>query len=330
MEHVLPPLVEKYPGQLDFIGIDVTKVLGQNLFEAAIIQYQIPANRTGIPTLVVDDILLIGTKEISQELPKIIKGGLDSGGISWPDIPGLKQVLEASPELSNQREEPVQELNGGSFSSETPAFVIRFANDLLANHIAVLVLLGMIACAVIVGVSFIKDTESKFLQWSKWITPVLTLIGLGIALYLSYIEYSQTDAICGPVGNCNAVQRSPYAQLFGIIPVGALGVIGYLFILISWLLKEFGPQTWRKFLALGIWGMSWFGVFFSIYLTFLEPFVIGATCAWCISSAIIMTLILLATTDSAKRAFVIEEEVELDDEDLGESEEIINSTGDRA
>ena len=41
------------------------------------------------------------------------------------------------------------------------------------------------------------------------------------------------------------------------------------------------------------------GVLFSIYLTFLEPFVIGATCAWCITSAIIMTLIFLASTGPA-------------------------------
>jgi len=35
--------------------------------------------------------------------------------------------------------------------------------------------------------------------------------------------------------------------------------------------------------------MAWFGVLFTIYLTFLEPFVIGATCMWCITSAILMT-----------------------------------------
>jgi uncharacterized membrane protein len=35
------------------------------------------------------------------------------------------------------------------------------------------------------------------------------------------------------------------------------------------------------------------GAIFSIYLTFLEPFVIGATCLWCLSSAVIMTAILL-------------------------------------
>ena len=38
--------------------------------------------------------------------------------------------------------------------------------------------------------------------------------------------------------------------------------------------------------------MILFGMSFSIYLTFLEPFVIGATCMWCLSSAVIMLLLL--------------------------------------
>jgi uncharacterized membrane protein len=40
-------------------------------------------------------------------------------------------------------------------------------------------------------------------------------------------------------------------------------------------------------------------VLFSIYLTFLEPFVIGATCAWCLTSALIMTLLLWAAAPEA-------------------------------
>ncbi|HMQ29744.1 MAG TPA: vitamin K epoxide reductase family protein, partial [Chloroflexaceae bacterium] len=34
------------------------------------------------------------------------------------------------------------------------------------------------------------------------------------------------------------------------------------------------------------------GTLFSIYLTFLEPFVIGASCMWCLSSAALMTALL--------------------------------------
>jgi uncharacterized membrane protein len=49
--------------------------------------------------------------------------------------------------------------------------------------------------------------------------------------------------------------------------------------------------------------MTAIGTIFSIYLTFLEPFVIGATCAWCLTSAIIMTILMLLTVSPAKAAF---------------------------
>jgi uncharacterized membrane protein len=45
--------------------------------------------------------------------------------------------------------------------------------------------------------------------------------------------------------------------------------------------------------------MTGFGVLFSIYLTYLEPFVIGAVCAWCLSSAVIMTLLMLLVLSPA-------------------------------
>jgi uncharacterized membrane protein len=46
-------------------------------------------------------------------------------------------------------------------------------------------------------------------------------------------------------------------------------------------------------------GMTVFGVLFSLYLTFLEPFVIKAVCMWCITSAVIMTLLLLLSLKPA-------------------------------
>ncbi len=56
----------------------------------------------------------------------------------------------------------------------------------------------------------------------SWAVPALALIGLGVALYLSYVELLQVEAVCGPVGECNIVQASPYAQFLGI-PIAVLG-----------------------------------------------------------------------------------------------------------
>jgi uncharacterized membrane protein len=70
-------------------------------------------------------------------------------------------------------------------------------------------------------------------------------------------------------------------------------------------MQQYGPGSLRKTAALGIWGFCIFGVIFSIYLTFLEPFVIGATCMWCIMSAVFMLMLLLNATPAAQQAFMV-------------------------
>jgi uncharacterized membrane protein len=144
--------------------------------------------------------------------------------------------------------------------------------------------------------------------WQKWAIPVSSLGGLAVAGYLTFIEATRAPVMCGPTGGCAEVQTSKYAILFGILPVGVLGLIGYLAILAGWIVWQFGPQATQKLGALSIWGMCIFGVLFSIYLTFLEPFVIGATCMWCISSAVLMILLLLISTPAAQQALAIPED----------------------
>ena len=58
-------------------------------------------------------------------------------------------------------------------------------------------------------------------------------IGLAVAGYLTYVETQAVAAVCGPVGDCNAVQTSSYSKLFGLIPVGLIGMAGYVAILFT-------------------------------------------------------------------------------------------------
>jgi len=150
-----------------------------------------------------------------------------------------------------------------------------------------------------------KDESSDQTQTKDWLIPVLSLIGLGVAGYLAYVEVNQVEAICGPVGNCNTVQQSSYAMLFGIFPIGVLGVLGYLVIIILWLTGNLDLEVWQKTTNILLWIITLIGVLFSVYLTFLEPFVIGATCLWCLSSAVIMTILFLIATQNFKRSLVI-------------------------
>ena len=173
--------------------------------------------------------------------------------------------------------------------------ISKFMLDPVANTIAVIVLLGMIASLLTVTVHYIRGTAPKT-SWPAWMIPLLAIVGLGVATYMVYIETTKVEAVCGPIGDCNSVQQSPYATLFGFLPVGVLGVLGYSAILVLWLIQRFGPQSIQKTVGLLTWAMTGFGLLFSIYLTFLEPFVIGATCVWCISSALIMMLLFWAAS----------------------------------
>ena len=178
----------------------------------------------------------------------------------------------------------------------------RFLRDVTGNTLATIVLLGMVVSLVLVTYNFVMGDPEQAKPWPRWVIPILAMLGMGVAIYMSFVETTKIAAFCGPIGDCNSVQKSQYAVIFGVLPVGVLGLIGYLAILAAWITQLFSSERWRNLLSVAIWGMAVFGVLFSIYLTFLEPFVIGATCIWCISSAIIITLLLWASTPPAKLA----------------------------
>jgi uncharacterized membrane protein len=125
-----------------------------------------------------------------------------------------------------------------------------------------------------------------------WAIPLLFMAGLGVAAYLAYVEVKQVAAVCGPVGECNIVQGSAYALLLGV-PVAVWGVLNYLAVGALWAGQRYLPDRWANLSALGLLGLTLFGVLFSIYLTCLELFVIRAVCAWCLSSAVITTSVML-------------------------------------
>lgn len=306
MENILPPLVEQFPGQLDIAGIDVSHQVGQAIYQAFLNSFQISDDRIGVPTLVVGDQALVGSQEIPDHFPGLIEKGLASGGTDWPNIPGLQKVLAAQPPADVQIE---QSSTAPATQPSVPAQtgpIDKFKQDPLANTIAVIVLLIMLVVVILVASAYARGADGRLFHWPGYALPVISLIGMGVAGYLSYTYLSHTSVVCGPVGNCGDVQNSPFAYLFGVIPVGLLGLIGYAAILTAWLLRQYGPAAWAKFLSLAIWGMAWFGILFSIYLTSLEPFVIGASCAWCLTSAVLMTLVFLASTGPALQALKID------------------------
>jgi uncharacterized membrane protein len=115
---------------------------------------------------------------------------------------------------------------------------------------------------------------------------VLTAIGLGVATYLTYIHYAGIKPLCGRNGGgCEIVQTSEYSKLAGV-PVALIGLIGYVAILGSLLAPE-NETTRFATVAFTVVGFG-----FSAYLTYRELFSIHHICEWCVSSAVIVTILM--------------------------------------
>jgi uncharacterized membrane protein/thiol-disulfide isomerase/thioredoxin len=318
IEEHLVPLQEKYGERLVILGINTLKPEGRRLYGMAMDRFEIPEEDRGVPALFVGTALLQGGREIPESFPGIVNQGLILGGIDWPQIPGLRQVLEAqgliapaSKAAKAVEPSPSPGVEKGSAEHDLkkalhaePTLADKWARDPAGNSLALAVLAGMLFSILFLGHQAISPT-SRLPPWPRWSIPALLPIGLGVAAYLSFVEVNQVAAVCGPVGDCNAVQQSPYATLFGLIPMAVLGLAAYVTIGLAWALQHFGPHRWRRLGALSTLGLTLGGTLFSIYLTFLEPFVIGATCLWCLTSAIVMTLMLWAAAGSSGQRSVV-------------------------
>jgi len=218
--------------------------------------------------------------------------------VRTPEMIAAETTLASPP--SGLRD-AVLDLAGAESTSARVSPGQRFAQDPKGNSIAVVVLLGMLASLTMVLTAAFRRTRLPV--WPGALVATLILLGFVVAGYLSWVELTYSEAVCGPVGDCNAVQQSPYARLFGLIPVGILGVYAYAALGLGWLLLNRAPARWNGVLATGLWLVALVGTVFSIYLTALEPFVIGATCMWCVTSAVIITLLMWAATPAAVEAW---------------------------
>ena len=132
------------------------------------------------------------------------------------------------------------------------------------------------------------DKIGSVLYWSSVVLAALAALD---ALYLLIFKLTGNSQMCLGNGGCHDVNFSPYSEIYGI-PVSIFGLLAYLAILgILFLearvkiIKENGPLV--------NFGIGLVGVAFSIYLTYLEIYVIHAICPFSVASAILITLIFI-------------------------------------
>lgn len=307
IQNVLPPLREKYDAQFELLMIEVVTTQDIDTLYRVAASYNIPKEQTGVPFLIIGDQVLVGSDQVSNQLSGMIEYHLAQGGVDLPSNPVLAGLLpQTSPVSSPTSEQP----------AVTEPYIPEDTAPLAAEHmqsngftLAVIIMVGMVIVLLYSIISFAVGKTFFLPARTEWLIPTLILIGISVAGYLSYVETQSVSAVCGPIGDCNTVQASPYATLFGSLPVGILGLLGYLGLLAAWLARKYIPR-FEKPAAIGYFAMAFFAVIFSLYLTYLEPFVIKAVCIWCLTSAVIVTLLLLLGIPPVVRQFSILDEDE--------------------
>ncbi len=117
------------------------------------------------------------------------------------------------------------------------------------------------------------------------IATFLATFGIGVAAYIAIAQADGGAPAClAGGGGCETSRAARTPSLPGS-SVAVIGILGYALLL--------ARRCWRGDGArLGGFALALTGFGFSVYLTYLELFVIDAVCQWCVLSALLMTLLL--------------------------------------
>ena len=144
--------------------------------------------------------------------------------------------------------------------------------------------------------STIEPSGSRPRQIIYTLAAILSLVGLAEATYLTALHLAGAHVTCVTAANCSAVLGSAYASFRGI-PLAAVGAVGYFAAFSFAILAAFHYRRAATFLALTVSAMF----LSTLWLLYLQAFVLHAFCDYCLFSAALIFLLaglLIATPAS--------------------------------
>jgi len=126
------------------------------------------------------------------------------------------------------------------------------------------------------------------------IVAALALAGIFISLYLTLYKLGVIGELSCTFGSCETVNTSRWAVFLGL-PVAAWGLLFYLDVFGVALLGTMPRWENERVFSIILVAEAAVGVLFSAWLTYLELAVIHAICIWCVTSAVIVVVILLVS-----------------------------------
>lgn len=125
----------------------------------------------------------------------------------------------------------------------------------------------------------------------RMLAALIALVGLFVALYLTLYKIGVIGQLTCSIGSCETVNTSRWSLFLGL-PVAAWGLGYYTAVFALALLGLSERYADSRLLALGMVVLTAWGTLFSLWLTYLELFVIHAICQWCVISAILAVALL--------------------------------------
>jgi uncharacterized membrane protein len=113
---------------------------------------------------------------------------------------------------------------------------------------------------------------------------IVSLIGLADSIYLTVEHVTGRSVICTIVAGCSEVLSSRYAVVAGV-PLAAVGAAAYFSVFSLATLAAFGYRFASGLLTVLVLLMF----LFSLWLIYLQAFVIHAFCQFCLLSAAVTT-----------------------------------------
>lgn len=120
------------------------------------------------------------------------------------------------------------------------------------------------------------------------VPALLALLGLADALYLTIEHVTGQSVKCTIISGCSEVLSSPYAVVAGI-PLAAIGAAAYFTVFSLATLAAFGYRIAETLLIPFVAAMF----LVSLWLVYLQAFVIREFCQYCLLSAAITALLLV-------------------------------------
>ena len=122
------------------------------------------------------------------------------------------------------------------------------------------------------------------LRWPYLATAVLSLVGLGDALYLTIQDLTGQSLRCTIVSGCSEVLGSAYAHI-GPVPLAVLGAFAYFTVFSLAILAAYGHRFAQPLLRVLLVIMF----LMTLWLLYLQAFVIRHFCQYCLLSAAVTT-----------------------------------------